>query len=440
MPLNTLKRFFEQYGNAYTYWIAYSGGMDSHVLLSLASMLRSTHLISLRAIYINHQLHPDASRWGEHCQLVCDNLNIPLTIKNIDLDLTAGESIEALAREKRYAVFVNLLAKDDILLTAHHQNDQAETVLIQLLRGAGPKGLAAMPFIKSFGSGQHARPLLHLSRDVLHQYAISHHLKWIEDPSNLDQRFVRNFVRHEIMPKLIAYTKGSLSTIVRSAAHCAETDALLNSFASSLLNTVKGSLPETLSVSRILMLDDATERLILRSFIHSLGLQVPDAKKLEVIQREILRARGDRNPVLCWRGVVIRRYRDDLYVLPASDRSNSLKDSEWYLKEPLWIQGVGRLLIRASLGKGFALAIDRVQIRFRQGGEKLYLKNRGHRTLKNLFQEWGIPPWERDRTPIFFLNGQCIGVLGYGLDEKYLVKANEVGQEPYLEPVRITRN
>jgi len=211
--------------------IAYSGGLDSHVLLhAVAAMRAELTGCEFIAVHINHGLSEKAGQWTKHCANQCEVLNITFAHINVDAKNKTGESPEAVAREVRYQAFREFMQPGDCLLTAHHQDDQAETLLIQLLRGAGPRGLAAMPYYSDFAEGWHARPLLNFSRDELHEYAqqtfSQNQSAWIDDESNSDTRFDRNFLRHEIIPKLKARFPGMAATLSRSAGLCAEASGL----------------------------------------------------------------------------------------------------------------------------------------------------------------------------------------------------------------------
>ena len=311
--LNAVRIFCSQF-NEYagvtaehnTFWIAYSGGLDSHVLLSLCSQLRKEMKL-MRAIHVNHGISPNANSWANHCKKICESYDIQFIERTISLDLKAGDSLEEAARNKRYAVFAEYLEEGDVLLTAHHQDDQAETVLLQLLRGAGLKGLSAMPEIKSFARGHHGRPLLAFAREDLLQYAKEHQLIWIEDESNQDASLSRNFIRHEILAKLTLRWPSAAACIARSASHCAENQMLLEAFSREV--NVQGSRENTLSVARLLQFSPEKQRFFLRSWIHQLKYPLPDSKKMETIQRDVLFAAWDSSPLVKWGDVMLRRHR-----------------------------------------------------------------------------------------------------------------------------------
>jgi len=415
-----------------TVWVAYSGGLDSHVLLSLCHSLRDIFAFNLSAIHVNHHLHQAANQWVTHCEKVCSTYQIPFVIKNIHINLKKGDSLEALAREQRYQILMEVLNPGDVLLTAHHQTDQAETLLLQLCRGAGLQGLAAMPGQRPLGQAQHLRPLLHFPRETLHAYAVQQGLQWIEDTSNAELKFSRNFLRKEIVSLLKGRWPRVEAMLSRSAKHAAESQELLEEFSLMLLKDLKGSLPDTLSISKLKALSEPKQRLVLRTWIKNRGFSLPSTKKMSTLCENILTAGKDRIPHLVWGNAEIRRYRDDLYLNPVTVKHDSHLDSLWDISLPLMLSGIGHLAMRKVKGSGFAPQHAAFRVKFRQGGERLFIPGRGHCALKTLFQEWSIPVWQRNRIPLLFSEDQCIGVVGFYQHKDYVVNADEIGHEPYL--------
>lgn len=427
-----MKSFFLRHGLGKTYWIAYSGGLDSHVLLSMCHVLRQELSLNLRAIHVNHNLNPRSADWSHHCERVCRDYHIDLIIKSVQLDLTNGDSLEEVAREARYACFAECVSEDDVLLTAHQQDDQAETVLIQLFRGAGPKGLAAMPLIKKFAKGWHARPLLEMTRADLERYARLHALQWIEDESNTNQQLTRNFLRHDILPRLAARWPSVTKAISRSASHCAEAQELLEAFSLEMLSDLQGQVANTLSVEKLLALEESRLRLVLRTWIKLCGFSLPDTHKINMIRQDVLLAGQDSGPCLVWEGVELRRYRDDLYLLASPPAFDPLFKQDWDMNRSLRIPGVGTLEVESVIGHGLRTSIMAVTVGFRRGGERVLLPGRGRHELKNLFQEWGVPPWERQRVVLLFDGETCIAALGYFIDPGYMAESDEAGRVPRL--------
>lgn len=432
MLSDSLGQFFSEYGFARTYYIGFSGGLDSQVLLSLCYELRQQLPLNIRALHINHGLNPQAKEWALRCALLCEQYVIPFEEHVVHIENNKG-NLEETARNARYTVFAEKLTAGDLLLTAHHQDDQAETMLLQLLRGAGPKGLAAMPMIKPFASGFHARPLLKFSRAVLEKYAHDKKLTWINDESNQDIKLTRNLIRHQILPKLKIHFVHANETLARSANHCAEMQMLLDEYAQVELQSMQGSQPLTLSVDKLRLLTPSKQRLMLRTWIVQRGLPLPDTKKLMTIQHQMTNAARDKNPAIIWADVIVRRYQDDLYLMPASRAANLdvffEQQHQWLLAEPLPLPGVGVLQATASQSKGLHPQIKKVTVCFRKGGEVINTSKRGHRCLKKLLQEWGVKPWERERIPLVYFKEKLIAVIGYAMDPDYMVKNDDCGYE-----------
>lgn len=427
-----LRSFLQQFPNTQRFLIAYSGGLDSHVLLhALANILPKE---KLKAVYINHGWHKDAEQWGEHCQQVCQDLNISCEVVKVDAQPKQGESAEECAREARYAAFANLVQTNDCLLTAHQQNDQAETLLLQMFRGAGIKGLASMPVITSFALGYHARPLLNYARTDLEAYAKQHHLKWIEDDSNKNLRFDRNFIRHQILPEIQQHWPQVTKTIARVAEHCAEAELLLEQLAQQDLAIVGAQhAAPVLSISKLLNLNPARLHNVLRYWLRQLGFAVPSQMQLQHIETDVLQCNADANPVVAWGEVEVRRYRDDLYALPKHKIENLPEQLIWNLAQPLAIPEMGTLVATQELGKGIccvALPENKVTIRFRQNGERFHPAGRqGSHPLKKLMQEWNIPPWQRDFIPLIYHDNQLIAVAGFAVHAEFVAKSDEMGWE-----------
>ncbi|MDR3492804.1 MAG: tRNA lysidine(34) synthetase TilS [Gammaproteobacteria bacterium] len=425
---DSVEEFYLAHGSEPTYWLAYSGGLDSHVLLHLFAELKKTHPINLCAVHVNHGLSAYADDWVMHCKNTCEQLNVKFVHYTVNAQASVGESPEEVARESRYAVFSALLAPNDLLLTAHQQDDQAETVLLQLLRGSGPKGLSAMPAIKAFSKGFHARPLLDYTRADLTLYARENQLEWIEDESNLNTHFSRNYLRHKIIPLLKEQWPQLTKTFGRTAEHCAEAQALLNSMAEQDLEFCRGQAVNTLSVEKLLTLPAARLYQLLRLWFKASGLLTPSTAKLQQVQH-VLHARHDRTPLLLWKGAEVRRYHDDLYALSSLSPHDVNEILVWDdLTSPLTIAGIGTLST-AQQHHGLRKDLANITVRFRQGGETCHLPNRGdcHHSLKKLFQTWNVPHWERDRIPLIFCGDTLISAVGYFVDDHCLAGENEAG-------------
>ena len=389
-----------------TVWVAFSGGLDSTVLLH---RLRDAGL-PVRALHVNHHLQAVANRWVDHCKEFCARLGVPIYVLDVRIDPNDPEGPEAAARRARYESFATLMKPGDCLATAHHQDDQAETVLLRLLRGAGVAGLAAMRAQAPFAGGTLWRPLLRQSRAALKEYAERHALPWVEDPHNQDPRYARSFVRHEIFPRFTQKWPQAIELLSRTAEHCADAVELLDEQAAAdLAGASRGKRAgEGLSVQRLLALPRPRRNNLLRYWAARSRQPAPPFDVLARLEREVLRARPDAAPLLAWGDAELRRFRDALYLMPRlpppPTRDQSL---EWD----------GRADLVLPPGCGVLAAVKPAQeelplrIVFTRGGERLKpAGSRSPRTLRNLFQEEGIPPWIRERLPLVQLDGELAAV------------------------------
>ena len=393
-------------------WVAYSGGLDSTVLLRAAAAVRERLSGPLWAVHIDHGLHPDSGRWGEHCRGNCEALTIPFTIRRVAVEPGRGESLEAVARAVRYAAFSALLAPGDLLLTAHHQDDQAETLLLALLRGSGVQGLAAMPLVAQLGPGRLMRPLLGFPRMALEQYARTLGLSWLDDPSNALPCHDRNYLRQLVLPVLRERWPAVTSTLARSAAHCAEAAHLVDLAAARELGTLGGERPGTLSIPGLARIEPTLRKAILRLWFRQCGFLVPDSAHLGRIQAEVMAARQDARPLVAWQGCEVRRYRQDLYALrplPWVPVGQELRWEGRLLELP---HGLGRLERVPGLHR-LVSRFPPLVVRF--AVPELACRppdSRHHRSLKKLFQEAGVPSWLRPYVPLLFGGGELVAVAG----------------------------
>lgn len=411
-------------------WVAYSGGCDSHVLLQSLVALRSEIKAEIKAIHINHGLSPLANEWEEHCRLICDGLDVPYLAIKVDASSrksiskplggkTSGsknKSPEEAARLARYAEWKNLVKQNDVILLAHHQDDQAETVLLQLLRGSGVKGLAAMPAQQSFSQGLLCRPLLGFLREELQAYAVEKNLNWIDDPSNFDTDFDRNFLRHDIVPLLETRWPSLKKTLSRTATHTAEADQLLTELAAQDWLNIKNN--NQIKINALIELDDKRQRNVVRYWLTTIcKVTLPNTVHLQRILDEVLTAAEDATPEVIWQGGEVRRYQGLLYaqekhIQPEKDSSIIWSNIETPLR-----QGDLKLSATASMGSGLSqekLKNAEITLKFRQGGESCRPVGRGQtHQLKKLFQEWQIPPWQRSSIPLIYVDGELAEVVGY---------------------------
>jgi len=423
------------------YWIAFSGGVDSHVLLHAMATLRPQLFATLNAVHVNHGLNPRAPEWAAHAVSVCDVLDIPCHVFNVDATPNKGESPEAAARDARYHAFSQLIEQGDLLLTAHHQEDQAETLLLQLFRGGGPHGLASMPLVTPFSEGHLARPLLSVDQALINLYADEKSLHWIEDPSNRNCGFERNYLRHEVVPLLKAHWPAISKTLSRSARHCADAAELLDELAADDLRRLLGSAPSDAMRLPLAGLREMTARRrvnLIRFWIRKTGLTIVSKKIINQFERSFINAKEDAMPLIKWPGGELRRYRRDIYVMPPLVSFDTSQCFEWeWNKAPLVLPaGLGSLqahLIECGDGHNSLQTLNLRQceqlpmtVRFRRGGERCQLAGRKNRhELKGLLQQSGVPPWQRDRIPLIYLGDQLAAVVGYYYCEPFLAQGNE---------------
>ena len=305
---------------------------------------------------------------------------------------------------------------------------------MQLLRGSGPKGLSAMPLLKPFGAGSHGRPLLHFSRAELKNYAEKHDLKWIQDESNDNTNFTRNFLRHDILPLLKHRWPTVTKTLARVAENCAEAEEIIEHQAKKDLSVCEAEIKQTLSVKKLLELNTVRQRNVLRAWFTVLQLSLPSTAKLHQIQQDFLHAKHDKSPCILLDHLEIRRYREIIYAMRCLPTWDPRQIFSWDdLSQPLVIYPLGELrAVLSETQKGLRPDIKNLTVRFRQGGERCYFRERQcHSSLKNLFQEWKVPPWERDRLPLLYVADVLVGVVGFFLDKNYI---STPGVMVFLQP------
>ncbi|MCF6202957.1 MAG: tRNA lysidine(34) synthetase TilS [Methylococcaceae bacterium] len=394
-------------------FIAYSGGVDSHVLLHLVCSVEQLKS-KTTAVYINHGLQKEAEQWALHCEAVSLDLGIKFQCINVNVQKATGQSLEEIAREARYAAFKALLESHGILLLAQHREDQMETVLLQLFRGAGVKGLSGMPLSAVFGRGKMLRPFLDISKNEIICYAEKNKLQWIEDPSNKSDTFDRNFLRNQIIPQLKDRWPALDKTIARSARHCAKSEHISQSLAEQLLNRVFNERDQTLDISQLMDLDINQQQLVIRQWFQVMKLRMPSEKKLERILSEVVQAKASANPEIHEQGHYIKRYRNRLYCLNQVIIGQVIENKVWLDEARRIDLNNGFSLTREDSLEGIPKTLwhkSEISIKFREGSEKIKLPGRnGHHSLKNLFQEKAIPPWERSQIPLVYLNNQLAAI------------------------------
>lgn len=410
--------------------VAYSGGLDSHVLLHTLAVLRSAQSTPfvLEALHIHHGVSPLADGWLAHCQNVCQLLKVPLRVERVSMT-SSQASLENQLREARYQIFEEQLDKGDLLALAHHADDQAETLLLRLLRGTGPQGLAGMPEQRKLGKGRLIRPLLPFSRADLEAYAQQHQLHWVEDDSNTDTCFDRNYLRHEVMPKLAERWPHYLETFSRNVQVVGEAGEVLDYFLERELESVVSENNGGLECHWLLNFESALQRNLLRAWLKNSGLPLPGYKHLQQIIDEVIGAAEDASPLLCWPGVEVRRYQGIIYALRPLAEHHAESVFDWVLSQSLFMPGAGQLSAERAEGRGLLVPENAfVTVAFRQGGERCQIAGRAHsKLLKKQLQELQVPTWLRDRVPLVYVNGALAAVADLWVCEGFQASPGQSG-------------
>jgi tRNA(Ile)-lysidine synthase len=411
--------------------LALSGGLDSVSLLHALVALRDQPPFDLQAVHVHHGLSPHSDHWAEFCVRLCASHAVELTTHRVQVARDDAAGIEAAARRERQRVFADLDV--DFLLTAHQQDDQAETLLLQLLRGAGPKGLAAMAEVQSrpYWRAAQLRPLLGVARSDLLDYARAHALEWVEDDSNEDLRYRRNALRQQVMPLLATHFRGSGATLARAAALQAEAAELLDDLAR--LDAAAAIGGDHLDCTVLAALSGPRARNLLRHFIELHGQPMPSARQLGEALHQLLDARHDARVRVRLGALEVWRFRGGAYLVPtAPDPAAPVR---WHGESALAVPSAGvTVRMDAVTGAGLKramLTVGEVTLGVRQGGERLRLHAGGpHRSLKNLLQEHAVPPWQRDRLPLLRCDGRLLWAAGIGLDADARAAPDEAGILP----------
>ncbi len=409
-----------------------SGGVDSRVLLHLLSLYRQEYPhTDCLVVHVHHGLSPNADDWAVLCQQWSLSGSVDYVAEKVTLERSNGRSIEEEARIKRYQVFETYMQPGDLLLTGQHLSDQTETFLLALKRGSGPKGLSSMPEYAAFGSGRVLRPLLSVSRDAIIRYAQQHRLEWVEDESNQDIRYDRNFLRHCIVPQLTGRWPEIERAVARSAALCAEQEALLQELLSDSLDSMVA--PDGgLNIQAVQAQTALARNQLIRMWLERCSSRMPSRKQLALIWQEVACAQGDANPRLQLAQGEIRRYRGCLYFIDKY-RDISHWRAELSVNCPVRLpDGLGSVVLTDNItGKGLCLrrakAEENIWIGFNPEGLMAHPEQRTHsRKLKKLFQEYGIPGWQRRRLPLIMYGERLAMVAGLFTDREFSGDAVEV--------------
>lgn len=431
-PAEALTEFLDGQADLKALSVAYSGGLDSHVLLHLVAQLPTLRPdISLRAIHINHGLQAESGGWAEHAQSICAELEVPLTVVNVDVDAKHADGPEAAARLARYAAFAEHLISGEHMLLAQHCDDQAETFLLQALRGSGPDGLASIPKKRTFAQGFMSRPLLNCSREQLEGYAEAQGLQYIHDGSNDDTRFDRNYLRHEIMPRLKQRWPAATRTLARSANRSSAASQTLLGLAQEDLKQVRlRGVPE-LSVSEIKSLSRERAYNVLRLWVRQSGLRMPRLQDLAEVHKQLVMSRADSQGIVNVRDYEFRRHKDRLYLLPPQPEPEAFH-YDWEAPFlPLFIPEIDQTLTREDCERqGIRLPTHgAMTVRSRVGSELIKLGEPAfHKAVKKLLQEASVPPWQRDITPLIYIEGRLAAVWEIAVAVDFRQGANNTSE------------
>lgn len=414
------------------YWVGFSGGLDSTVLLHLLASLRERLSAPLSVIHVDHSLQPGSQDWAGHCRRECERLGVPLTSLVVDASSGPGESPEAAARAARYTAMAATLGPGSMLLTAHHLDDQAETLLLQLLRGAGVEGLSAMPMVREWNAGWHARPLLGVRRPALRAWAIENGLRWIEDPSNARSEADRNYLRHHIMPGLASRWPAAVENIARSAAHCADAAELTQLQAQQDLHLASTGDGLRLRLDILRDLPRVRAGNLLRLWLRKREAAPLPFRRLDDALVQLCQARSDAGVRIAWDSVEIRRYRDQVWLVQVAGKvaDTGTGPTDWVGDEMMLGPGLG--VVRRRLAPGGIdtdlWALGRVQLGYRGAGLRCRPAGReGSRSFKKIAQEFGIPPWLRDRVPVVLIDGRPAALANCCVCEPFAAAHGEAG-------------
>jgi len=410
--------------------VAFSGGLDSHVLLHSLVQLRAslTEPFQLEVLHIHHGVSELADGWVAHCQAVCEQLDVPMCVRYVTGEQQQA-SLENQLREARYQVFSEVVGVGDLLALAHHVDDQAETLMLRMLRGTGPQGLAGMPSQRRLGGGSLIRPLLGFSRAELEAYAQQHKLVWVEDDSNVDISFDRNFLRHQVMPQLAQRWPYYRRNFVRNAQVAKDAQQSLDYFLERELWPQMEKHQGGIDCRWLSGYEPALQINLLRAWLQLRNLPLPGYRHLQQVLNDVVNVRTDAQPLVNWPGVEVRRFKGIVFAakpLPEHDAGLML---DWNIDERLLMPGAGRLAATLQLGAGLCIPANaNVTVRFRQGGERCKLAGRAHsKLLKKQLNDLQLEPWLRDRLPLIYVDDQLAALADVAICEGFQVTEAQQG-------------
>lgn len=418
------------------FYIALSGGLDSCILLHVAQKLVPSK--KLVAIHVNHEIEAESFFWEKHCKTICEKLEIPLIIHRVGTLLKSYTHLknsagpEDAARKARYAVFKKTLKPNNCLLTAHHLEDQAETLIIQLIRSAGVRGLSGMPMLQHKEDIYYFRPLLTWSRENRLEYARENQLQWVEDPSNLNERFTRNFIRRQVLPVLQKRWPSVTRSLAKTAEHCAQTLELCNELAKSDLNIVAHPVHRNqLLIKQLCALSFHRRVNVLRFWLKTVVEISMSTVQFQFLEKLLHTEKPYQTFSL--KNISFQKYQEYLHAFPEDSIAKvPLTKLVWNINTPLLIPNYGTLTGVLVKGRGIRCSLfshtDVLDIRFRSGRERFHPQERiGSHPLKKLFQEWKVLPWKRDTVPLIYLEDKLLAVADYSISKTAFAHPDELG-------------
>ena len=440
--VNHLSEHLNKFNKANHLYVGYSGGLDSHVLLHVIIELIGKKRIT--AVHVNHQLSSNSDIWQKHCEDRCLEIGVDIICKTVSIK-NRGTGIEDAARNARYSVFEKLLKKNDLLILAHHADDQIETMLFRLFRGSGIKGMSGMPISRLLGNGELFRPLLPFFRRDLESYASANQINWIEDDSNLDIAFDRNFIRHKLIPTINERWPNSSFKLNRSANIFAESDFLINILAQKdfkIVKEVSERVGWSISIDKLNGFEIIRQKNILRYWFNLHNLTLPSYAVLDNALNQMIGSKIDAEPIVSWGDLQLRRFNKKLYLLPLNfeDPNYSVKKKKgrelleknsikWDGSSHLILPDSSSLCVKLKIKGGLRIDVKKnLEIRFRSGGERCKPQGRsGSNTLKKLFQEYSLEPWLRNNIPLIYIDNRLAAVGDLWVCDEFCAEPDELG-------------
>ena len=414
--------------------VAFSGGPDSTALLHALAQLHEARALGLRALHVDHGLHADSAAWARRCADFCESLDVPLATLRVEVHDVRGEGIEAAARRARHAAFAANLDEGEWLVLGHHRDDQVETILLKLLRGAGPEGLGGMRALRPFARGFLWRPLLETPRGSLRKYLSENAISCIDDPANADLRFGRNVLRREILPRLYGHWPQAGASILHAARLCRTAADYIDAAAQAALTNLRRDA-DTLDLTGWLALPDALRAPALDAWLHVRGLSAPsDAARTE-LEKQAANASEDSTPVIAWPRTEVRIWDRRLHATPPLAPPPADWQARWNGAPLALPPDCGELRFEAmdlaSVHATGATLDPPLTVRFRTGGERIKPAGDPHtRELRDLFQQARVPPWLRVRCPLIYENDELIAVADMWASERGKAVFDACGARP----------